>query len=114
MEKLKEATVAVYHHDCYCSDSTEKFPGIKLSQESPVVYLTQNVKKMRYQILWSVTAGSKSELDEYLEHLKKDPRTDKLVVLVREPTKALFFHDIDDFGGPLDDAGKHGVLPPDV
>jgi predicted DNA binding protein len=91
MDKLKEATIAVYHHDCYCSKSTEKFPEISLNQESPVVYISKKENR-RYQILWSVSSNSKSELDAYFKYLKNHPLTNKMIVLNRSPTTALFFH----------------------
>lgn len=92
MDVLKEATIAVYHQDCYCSESTERFPGVSLRQESPVVYITRRPKGMTYQVLWGATTHSKSEMDEYLGYLKGHALTKKLVMLNRTPTKALFFH----------------------
>jgi predicted DNA binding protein len=56
------------------------------------VYVGRKAGKMTYQILWSAAAGSKSELDDYLDYLKRDSLTRKMVVLGRTPSTALFFH----------------------
>jgi len=92
MDRLKEATIAVYHQDCYCSESTERFPGVSLRQESPVVYITRKSGRLTYQVLWAATSESKSELDFFFSYLKGHPLTKKLILLNRTPTSAFFFH----------------------
>ncbi len=92
MDILKEATVAVYHHDCYCSKSTQKFPEVSLRQESPVAYLSKRPAGITYQVLWSAAADNVSRLDDFLGYLKRNQSTRKLVVLDRTPTKVVFFH----------------------
>ncbi len=89
MGKIKAATIGVFHHDCQTSLSSEKFPGITLEQISPVVYLSKKPTKIDYSLMWQVDAHSPSELEEYLDHIKRDSKTKKLHVLEKNSSKAL-------------------------
>lgn len=92
MGKLKEVKFSVYHHDCHGSISTEKFPGITLTQLSPVVQLSKPGTEVTYQILWGIEAGSKSELDEYLKFLKGMKHTKKIEIVQRTDSSAMIFY----------------------
>ncbi len=81
MEKIKAATIGVFHHDCQTSLSTEKHPGITLEQISPVVYLSRKETGLDYSLMWNISANSPSELQEYLKFVKNDKATKKLHVL---------------------------------
>jgi len=89
MDKVKAATIGVFHHECQTSLSTEKFPGITLEQLSPVVYLSKKPKKIDYSLMWEINAHSPSELEEYLKFVKEDKATKKLRVLEKGENKAL-------------------------
>lgn len=92
MVVIKEAKVAVYHQDCYASITTERFPGITLAQVSPVVILSKKREKTDYKILWEVEGDSPSELSEYLKFLGDFKSTKELLLLDRQPLKALILH----------------------
>ncbi|MEM4348335.1 MAG: helix-turn-helix domain-containing protein [Candidatus Anstonellaceae archaeon] len=87
--RIKSATFGIYHHDCQTSESSEKFPGITLKQLSPVVYLSKKNSKLDYSLIWEVEANSPSELEEYLQYVKNDPRTIRLRILEKGRNNAL-------------------------
>ncbi|MEM2137803.1 MAG: helix-turn-helix domain-containing protein [Candidatus Anstonellaceae archaeon] len=89
MDKVKAATIGVFHHDCQTSFSTEKHPGITLDQISPVVYLSKKKNRLDYSLMWDITAHSPSELEEYLKYVKNDKKTIKLHVLDKGKNHAL-------------------------
>lgn len=89
MDKIKAATIGVFHHDCQTSLSTEKHPGITLEQISPVVYLSKKPTGLDYSLMWNISANSPSELEEYLKFVKDDKATKKLHVLGRGQDNAL-------------------------
>lgn len=99
---LKTAVLGVYHHDCQTSLSSEKFPGVELEQTSPIVYFSKKDKKLDYSLLWRVNASSPSELEEYLNYVKKDPTTKSLKVLEKSGTNA---HILLRFNGPTSTYG---------
>ncbi len=89
MGKIKAATIGVFHHDCQTSLSSEKFPGITLEQISPVVYLSKKPASLDYSLMWEIGANSPSELEEYLNHVKKDKATKRMHVLEKGHNNAL-------------------------
>ena len=89
MDKVKAATIGVFHHDCQTSLSTEKFPGIRMEQLSPVVYLSKKPRKIDYSLLWDIHANSPSEIEEYLKFVKNDKATIKMHVLEKDALHAL-------------------------
>jgi len=88
MEKVKAATIGVFHHGCQTSLSSEKFPGIELDQLSPVVYLSKKPSKIDYSLLWEIRANSPSELEEYLKFVKNDKATIRVHTLDKRKTAA--------------------------
>jgi predicted DNA binding protein len=88
MERIKAATIGVFHHECQTSLGCEKFPGIELEQLSPVVYLSKRPSNIDYSLLWDIRASSPSELEEYLRYVKNDKATIKLHILEKRKTSA--------------------------
>ena len=89
MGNIKSATIGVFHHDCQTSDSSEKFPGVTLEQISPVVYLSKKPTGLDYSLMWNVEADSESEVEEYLNYIRKDKKTIRLHVLEKGRDHAL-------------------------
>jgi len=87
--KLKAATIGFYHQNCQTSISTEKFPHITLEQVSPVVYFRREKDWMDYSLIWNVKAEKESELEEYLNYIKKRNDTKRLSILNKSGTEAL-------------------------
>jgi len=87
--KVKSATIGIFHHDCQTSLSSEKFPEVVLEQISPVVYLSKKPANIDYSLMWRIGANSPSELEEYLEWVRRDAATKKLHVLEKGANQAL-------------------------
>lgn len=110
MDKIKAATIGVFHHDCQTSLSTEKFPGIRMEQLSPVVYLSKKPQKIDYSLLWDIHANSPSELGEYLDFVKKDKATIRMHVLEREDLHALMLLRFKGTSSSYDTVLRNGVI----
>lgn len=91
-QKIKAATVKLYHHGCPNSISSEKHPGITLEQVSPVIAFAHKPKSVAYKLLWNVQADSPSELNEYLKYLKGHAKTRQMRVIDKGKNSALIFH----------------------
>ena len=87
--KVKAATIGFYHQDCQTSKSTEKFPGVRLDEVSPVIYLDKKPGKVDYILMWNVSADKESEVDEYLSYVKRHNDTRQLTVLEKSGKQAL-------------------------
>jgi predicted DNA binding protein len=88
-KKIKAATIGFYHQDCQTSKSTEKFPHVRLDEVSPVVYLDKKPLKYDYLLMWNVSADKPSEVEEYLNYIKRHNDTKRLTVLEKSGNQAL-------------------------
>jgi len=86
---VKHLKVSIYHQGCTASQSSEKFPEIKLEQVGPVTYLKKKEGEVDYQLLWKIYAPDKMELDHYLTALKDSKGIIRLEVLKRTDKEAL-------------------------
>ena len=90
--ELKEFRVGVYHQDCICSESTEKFDQVKMIQKSPCSVYKHKEGNMNYSLLWDIEAPNKNTLEEYLKFLKQRKDTLVLDVLQKQGASALILH----------------------
>jgi len=92
VNELKEFKVGVYHQDCICSESTEKFDQVKMVQRSPCTIFKQKKGNLHYSLLWGIESPNKSTLDKYLDFMKQRKDTILMDVLQRQESSALILH----------------------
>jgi|SRR3989339_1649395 len=95
MASIKQATVALYHHDCYCSLSTEKFPEVELKVLSPVIYSDRKRTNTRdYNAIFGIKAKTENELEGYIKYLKNFKSVRKITILSRKPCEAITLQEV--------------------
>jgi predicted DNA binding protein len=86
---LKVAKLAVFHSDCFASETTGKFPEVELKQVSPVHVLGEHSNRIDYQYLSEIKAPSKASLENYLRAVKRFRDMRQLRVLAKKEKSAL-------------------------
>ncbi len=110
VKELKQLSVAIYHQDCVCSETTHRFPEITLRQESPVTILKQREGLLNYSILWTIEGPSRNYLESYLSHLKGRSDTIGLDVLQKRGASALALHHIKSSTSSYEEVLKKGLI----
>jgi len=89
---LKVAKLAVFHSECFASETTARFPEITLNQISPVHILKEQDGRVDYQFLSEVNAPNSTYLENYLAALKgfRDMRQVRILAKKRKDALALF------------------------
>ncbi|MEW6295089.1 MAG: helix-turn-helix domain-containing protein [Candidatus Diapherotrites archaeon] len=80
---FKLADIAVFHQDCFASETTRKFPEIKLEQVSNINVLSAKKNRINYQLFWKVNGPSKTALENYFSYLKRFPNVNKVEIINR-------------------------------
>ena len=90
MVHMREAVVGVYHHDCWGSRSTERFPLITMKETGAVSILEKSSRGVLVNAAFNLQAPNSKELDRYLSYVK-GLRSIKQLDVVAKQEKSAFF-----------------------
>ncbi len=88
MKSLKEIQIGVYHHGCWGSKSSEKFPETVSTLRGPCM-LEQKGDLTRVTSTMDTSFISKKQRDEYIEYAKVHPEMKSVKVLYKTNTRAI-------------------------
>lgn len=107
---FKLAEIAVFHQDCFASESTNKFPEIKLEQISNINVLGTKKNRVEYQLFWKVKGPTRTALDNYFSYLKKVPVVKKVEVMNQGTAESLALIRVNAFSSSHDGLLKKGAI----
>jgi predicted DNA binding protein len=87
---MREAVVGVYHHDCWGSRSTERFPLVSMREAGSVSIIKKSEKGVLVGTAFRLEAPNEQELNKYLDHLRGLGSIKSLEVMARTGKTALF------------------------
>ncbi|MCR4368865.1 MAG: helix-turn-helix domain-containing protein [archaeon] len=86
---MKEITIGVYHHDCWGSESSEKFPESIATEKGPVIISELGDGQKKVYCTMEVNFCDNKQRDGYLEYIKKHPVMGECNVIYKKDSKAL-------------------------
>jgi len=86
---MREAKLALYHHDCWTSKLLEKFPGIDLRVISPISITNHTKSGLDYSFLCELRFKTEEEFKNYWVMLQKTKEVSTIKKMYKEGGKAL-------------------------
>lgn len=109
-KRFKALRLDIFHHDCFGSLVTERFPEVSMKLVSNVHLLRKSGRLLGYQIVVEITAPDAQELDDFLSALKQFKTVKQLEVWGRAGRKAFVFLKVKSSTSSYEEVLKKGAL----
>ncbi|MBI2530330.1 MAG: helix-turn-helix domain-containing protein [Candidatus Diapherotrites archaeon] len=110
LEKFKEVKLGVFHNDCYCSETTAKFPEIFARQTSQVNIYKRAGEKIFYKMAYKLESPDRQYLESYLDYVKKFPTVKSVKIFHKTNSNAYMLADAVSNGLTYNEILKKGII----